>query len=93
MAGATSDCGAQFITTRGDWVVAGVCGHHKIMVTGAVREDAERVALVRELELKRLPVPELAPCRRLLAVDPHGVVLPGEATPSAHQIDARSKER
>jgi hypothetical protein len=93
MAGALADCGAQFITARGGWVVAGLCGHRKIMVTGAARGDAERAARMRELEIKRLPVPEPTPCRWLLAVDPHGVVLAVEATPSAHQIDAHSKER
>src|SRR5262245_41406992 len=32
MADGPSDCGAQLATTRGGWVVAKLCGDHKIIV-------------------------------------------------------------
>src|SRR5262245_36124970 len=66
MAGGPSDCGAQFITTRGGWVIASLCGTHKIMVTAATREDAEQAALVREVFMKRLHGAQGLPCRRVL---------------------------
>jgi hypothetical protein len=74
MAGGSSDCGAQFATTRGGWILAKLCGGHKIIVTAETREAANQAALARELALKRLHV-----CTRVLTVDPYGVVLPAQA--------------
>src|SRR5262245_22343211 len=81
MAGGASDCGAQFATTRGGWVVAKLCGDDKIVVTAETRQAADQAALVRELALKRLQV-----CTRVLTVGPHGVVLPAQTT-SAEETD------
>jgi hypothetical protein len=83
MAGGVSDCGAQFATTRGGWVVAKLCGDHKIIVAAETRQAAEQAALARELALKRLHV-----CTRVLTVGPHGVVLPTQAA-SAEEADGR----
>ncbi len=68
MAGGPSDCGAQFITTRGGWVIANLCDTHKIMVTAATREDAEQAALVREVFIKRRHGAEGLSCRRVLVL-------------------------
>jgi hypothetical protein len=87
MAAAPTDCGAQFVTTRRGWVVAKLCGDHKIMVSAATREAAEQAALAREMSLKRL----LA-CTRVLTVASGGVVLPGPSAPVS-QVDARREER
>ena len=57
MAAAPSDCGAQFVTTRGGWVVANLCGDHKIVVAAETREAAEQAALSREFNLKQLYAP------------------------------------
>ena len=92
MAAAPSDCGAQFVTTRGSWVVANLCGDHKIIVAAETREAAERAALSREFNLKRLYAPEMPSCKRMLVVDPRGVVLLGPAAP-LHQTDARRGKR
>src|SRR5262245_42029757 len=83
MAGGTTDCGAQFATTRGGWVVAKLCGNHKIIVTAETRQAADEAALVQELALKRLHV-----CTRVLTIGPHGVVLPAQ-TASAEVTDQR----
>jgi hypothetical protein len=88
MAAAPSDCGAQFATARGGWVVASLCGDHKIIATAETLERAELAALVREADLRRLHAPNLPPCRRVLTVDPRGAVLPAQTAP-AHQIDAQ----
>lgn len=51
MSGGPSDCGTQFIPSRGGWVIAGLCGNQKIFVTAATLEDAERAAMERERRL------------------------------------------
>lgn len=86
-----SDCGAQFATTRGGWVVAMLCGDHKILVTAATREGTEEVALVRETKLSQLHTMGVPPCRRVLTVKPHGFVVPAQA-PAGHQIDAQREK-
>jgi hypothetical protein len=88
MAAAPNDCGAQFITTRGGWVVANLCGDHKIIADADTREAAEHTAFIRETDVRRFYVSDMPPCRRILTMDPRGVVLPSQATP-AHQIGAR----
>jgi hypothetical protein len=74
MARASTDCGARLATTRGRWVIANLCGDHPIIVTADTREDAEAAAAEREIEVRRLHVPGLPPCRRVLTVDPAGAV-------------------
>jgi hypothetical protein len=44
-ASAPTDCGAQFVTTRGGWVIGYLCGDHKIIVAAQTREAAEWTAL------------------------------------------------
>jgi hypothetical protein len=91
MAGGPSDCGAQFITTRNGWVIADICGTHKIMVAAETRRDAEQAALVREIVLKRLYGSDWSPCRRVLTVNPGGGV--NASQEGAHPIDAWHVER
>jgi hypothetical protein len=91
MAGGPSDCGAQFITTRGGWVIAGLCGTHKMMAAAETRQDAEQAALVREIALKRFHGPDWPPCRRVLTVNPNGVVIASQEGP--RPVDAWHEER
>jgi hypothetical protein len=83
MAGGPSDCGAQFITTRGGWVIATLCGDNKIIVGAETRQAAEQAALIRELSFR-----DLYGCTRILTVSPQGVVLQSESAP-AYQTDSR----
>ena len=71
MAGASgaSDCGANFATTRGGWIVANLCGDYKVLATGATLSEAEAEALNREISLQLQFVPDLPPCRRVVTVD------------------------
>lgn len=92
MAGARSDCGAHFTTTRGGWVIAKLCGDHKIMVTAETRDGAEQAALAREANMKRLYRPDLPSCRHVLTVDPSGAAAPSQAA-RPPQVDARGRER
>jgi hypothetical protein len=67
-----SDCGAQFITSHGGWVIAGLCGNQKIFVTATTLEDAQRAAMEREHKLNALS--NAAPCKWILTINPRGVV-------------------
>jgi hypothetical protein len=87
-----SDCGAQFATTRGGWVVAVLCGDHKILAAAATREGAEEEALMRETKLSQLYATAVPPCRRVLTVGPHGFVARVQA-PMGHQTDAQREKR
>src|SRR5262245_15732141 len=83
MAGGDSDCGAQFATARSGWVVAKLCGDHKIIAAAETRQAADQAALVRELALERLHV-----CTLVLTVGPRGIVLPAQAAVS-EETDGR----
>jgi len=83
MAAAPSDCGAQFATTRGGWIIANLCGDHKIIVAAETREAAELAALARERDLRRLYVQQMPPCTRVLTADPRGAVLQAQAALNA----------
>jgi hypothetical protein len=72
MAEDRSDCGARLATTRGRWVIASLCGDHPIIVTADTREDAEAATVRREREVRRVYVPDLPRCRRMLVVDAAG---------------------
>jgi hypothetical protein len=80
---APKDCGAQFVTTRGGWVIANLCGDHKIIVAAESREAAEVAVLARAIDLRRQHVLDMPPCRRILTVDPRGAVLLDQAALNA----------
>jgi hypothetical protein len=88
MARAPTDCGARLATTRGRWVIANLCGDHPVIVGAGTREEAEAAALEREIAVRRVYVPNLLPCRRVLTVDPSGAVA---ATGSHHSARARTE--
>jgi hypothetical protein len=90
MARAPTDCGARFTTTRGRWVIANLCGDHPIIVGADTRQDAEAAAIEREIKVRRLHVPNLPPCRRVLTVDPAGAVA---ATAPHHSARAKTERR
>jgi hypothetical protein len=89
MARAPTDCGARLTTTRGRWVIANLCGDHPIIAGADTRDDAEAVALEREIKVRRVYVPGLPPCRRILTVDPAGIV----ATTTPHHSARAKTER
>jgi hypothetical protein len=74
MSSGGNDCGAAFAASRGGWIIGLLCGDHRILATGGDLKDAEATALNRELDLKRLYVPDLPACHRVLTVDSRGVV-------------------
>ena len=76
MAGPANDCGAQIMAAKGDWMVANLCGDHKIIASGSSLLDAEREALNREISLQLFYVPDLPTCKRVVTVDPTGAIVP-----------------
>jgi hypothetical protein len=90
MARAPTDCGARLTTTRGRWVIANLCGDHPIIVGADTRQEAEAAALEREIQVRRVYVPGLPPCRRVLTVDPAGAVA---VTGSHHSARAKTERR
>ena len=92
MSAPPSDCGAQLALSRGSWVIANLCGDHKILANGKTRIEAEQAAFAWEADAKRLYVPNLTQCRRVLVVDPRGVALPAQTVPR-QQLDARQEHR
>jgi hypothetical protein len=71
---ATSDCGAQFVVTRG-WALASLCGDHKIIAAANDFAEAEGAVRRRETDLRLHYAPDLPACRRFLTVAPGGVVI------------------
>ena len=87
MAGPSNDCGAQFMTARAGWMVANLCGDHKLIASGSSLIDAEQEALNREISLQLFYVPDLPPCKRIVTVDPTGAIV------SSNQQYSTARER
>jgi hypothetical protein len=79
----SSDCGAQFVATRGGWLIANICGDHKVISSGSSLVDAELEGLNREISLQLLYVRDLPPCNRVVTVDPSGSIVPSNRQYSA----------
>ena len=77
MSGEKSDCGAEFRVTRSGWILALLCGDHKVLASAKQREDAEANVRLR-IDLKRAYIPDLPLCRIVLTVDPRGAIAPAD---------------
>jgi hypothetical protein len=69
-----NDCGAEFTTIRRGWTLALLCGDQRILAAAKGLDEAGSAAALR-VELKRAYLPNLLPCRRVLSVDPNGVIV------------------
>jgi hypothetical protein len=67
------DCGAKFTAIRGGWTLGVLCGTYSIIVAERDLSEAEAALRNREAELASLHV-DLAPCERVLTVDPTGAI-------------------
>ena len=85
----SSDCGAQFMATRGGWLIANVCGDQKVIAGGSSLVEAELDALNREISLQLLYVRDLPPCTRVVTVDPSGAIIPSNQQYFAGRDGAR----
>jgi hypothetical protein len=68
-------CGARFTTIRGGWSLGVRCGSENIVVAEKTLVEAEQAAIDREIELRRLYVPDMPPCVRVVSVDPSGAIV------------------
>ena len=75
MSGNRIGCGARLKAARSGWILGLRCGGEAILVAEEKLKDAERAAAARELELRKIYVPEMPACKRLFVVDPRGVVV------------------
>jgi hypothetical protein len=75
-------CGAIIKMMRAGWILGYQCGDENIIVAEKKLAYAEKMAAMREKELRSAYVPNMPACARVLTIDPHGVVT--EVT--AHQF-------
>ena len=65
-------CGAIFTTIRAGWSIGIRCGEASILVAEKTLAEAEQAAIDREIALRRDAASEVAPCVRVVSVDPSG---------------------
>jgi len=75
MSGAALGCGAYLTTVRGGWSLAIRCGGENIIAADRNLAEAERRVHRREIELRAHDVRDMAPCGRVVTVDPNGQIL------------------
>jgi hypothetical protein len=74
-----ADCGAELVAYKVGWAVAILCGDRRVVVSAGNLDEAEQAAYERIAALKLACPTGLPPCRRLLTVDPAGVVATANA--------------
>ena len=68
-------CGASYTTIRAGWSLGIRCGGTNILVSEKTLVEAEQAAIDREIELRRRFAADLAPCVRVVSVDPAGLAV------------------
>ncbi len=68
-------CGASYTTIRGGWSLGLRCGEQNILVSEKTLVEAEQAAIDRELALRRVYGTDMAPCIRVVSVDPSGAII------------------
>jgi hypothetical protein len=74
MHGLKIGCGGQVISIEHGWLLGKRCGTRSILSSGETLAEAEANADRRENNMRRDFVPGLPSCRRVVAVDPNGVI-------------------
>ena len=74
MSGPTLGCGYMWKTIQVGWVLGVHCGTDNILVAEKVLANAELAAFNRETELRQVYRKNLAPCARVVTIDPDGLV-------------------
>jgi hypothetical protein len=85
MSSRPDDCGAKASSVRSGWSVGMLCGDQIIIVAAKQLAEAERRALDRETELRRVYHPNMAACVRVVTVNPFGMV----SAPHVHTATRR----
>ena len=68
-------CGGYLSSIRAGWSLGIRCGGESIVVAEQTLADAEQAATHREAELRRLYVPDMPSCRRVVTVDTSGTII------------------
>jgi hypothetical protein len=71
----SSDCGAKFVSIRGGWSIALLCGEQTIITAAKERVHAEHRAAERESELRQVHRRNMPPCAQVVTVNPYGSVV------------------
>ena len=74
-----ADCGAELVAYKVGWALAILCGDRRVVVSAGNLDEAEQAGFERIAALKLACPTGLPPCRRLLTVDPAGVVTTANA--------------
>jgi hypothetical protein len=68
-------CGAAFKAIQAGWSLGFRCGEENIIVAESTLSGAEQAAINGEISLRQEYVPQMPPCRRVVTVDPRGVIV------------------
>jgi hypothetical protein len=79
-------CGAYLAAIQYGWTLGLRCGNENIIATAMTLASAERAAARRELELRKLYVPNMPACRRVVTIDPRGKVVVPDARHLSSQM-------
>jgi len=85
-------CGAAYTTIRGGWSLGLRCGEENILVAEKTLIEAEQAAIDRELVLRRLYPSGMAPCVRMVSVDPSGAIVAPYAADLVRLVVHRQEE-
>jgi hypothetical protein len=87
-------CGAVLTSVQAGWSLGIRCGDENILAADRYLENAESIARERELVLRYdEEKPDLAPCRRVVTVNPEGRVITPEREPQIALPNARRLDR
>lgn len=87
MSGKQLGCGAVHVSVEAGWSLGIRCGEENILTADQSVETAERIA--RERERYVYEKRDLAPCRRVVTVDPQGRVIAPQPAPQIALPDSR----
>jgi hypothetical protein len=75
MSQAELGCGAAFKAVQAGWSLGIRCGEENIIVAEMTLGSAEQAAINRETYLRQSYVPHMPLCKRVVTVDPRGVIV------------------
>ena len=75
MSRAELGCGAAFKAIQAGWSLGIRCGEENIIVAEITLGSAQQAAINREIDLREFYVPHMPPCKRVVTVDPRGVII------------------
>jgi len=93
MSGGRLGCGAVHVSVQAGWSLGIRCGDENILAADQSLDTAERIARERELELRYVYERDMAPCRRVVTLDPQGRIIAPQPAPQIALPDSRVSDR